>query len=196
MSGFESIYPIIRNVARRKAAMVVGQCGLTPEDREDIASELVIDFYFRLGCFDPERASLRTFASQVMQRKLISMLRFHGAQRRGASARHTSLSQVTTDGDGNPIEVGDLLSDQAGREHEPSAAERHEFWLDAHRALVSLPPQTRRVAATLCLAPAAEVARSLRRPRASVYREIRQIRRAFTDAGITREYFATAGGAR
>ena len=80
--AFEEVFPIARELARQKALRVIGCCGLAPDDRDDIASQLVATFYSRFGKFDGGRASVRTFASRVMDKEIASILRYRLAVRR------------------------------------------------------------------------------------------------------------------
>jgi len=80
--AFDKIFPIARELARQKALRVIGCCGLAPDDRDDVASQLVATFYSRFGKFDGGRASVRTFASRVMDKELASILRYRMAVRR------------------------------------------------------------------------------------------------------------------
>src|ERR1035441_6812227 len=74
--AFEEVFPIARELARQKALRVIGCCGLAPDDRDDVARQLVATFYSRFGKFDGGRASVRTFASRVMDKELASILRY------------------------------------------------------------------------------------------------------------------------
>jgi hypothetical protein len=49
--AFEEVFPMVRDLAHQKALYAVGRCGFTPDDREDVASQLVITFYLRFGKF-------------------------------------------------------------------------------------------------------------------------------------------------
>ena len=79
---FEEVFPIARELARQKALRVIGCCGLAPDDRDDVASQLVATFYSRFGKFDGGRASVQTYASRVMDKELASILRYRLAVRR------------------------------------------------------------------------------------------------------------------
>lgn len=176
---FDEAYPVARALAHLKALSVVGCCGLSQADREDIEAELLLDFYVRFSKFDSQRASVRTFASRVMDKKLRSILRQRSAKRRAGQNGQASLDEMAFD-----FTIG------------PPTTERQHFWLDAGRTLASLPPGARLVARALCWDSPAEVSRSLGRSRSRIYQRIEQLRTAFLAAGIGPDYFAASGVAQ
>ena len=125
-AGFEEVFPIARELARQKASSAIGRCGLTADDRDDIASQLVAGFYFRFRKFDGGRASVRTFASRVMDKEIASILRYRMAVAAGNMPRPASV------GDGR--EAGDPVPNAV----KPGA--RQEFWIDVERALATFSP--------------------------------------------------------
>jgi hypothetical protein len=81
-SNLDIHLPASRGLARLKAKAVVGQCGLTADDREDIEAQLLLAFCSRVDRFNSERSSLATFTCRVMDREVASILRYRLAQRR------------------------------------------------------------------------------------------------------------------
>jgi len=71
-----------RGLARAKANMVIGQGGLTTDDREDIEAQLLLALCRRARKFDGGRSSVNTFTSRVMDREVASILRYRLAGRR------------------------------------------------------------------------------------------------------------------
>jgi DNA-directed RNA polymerase specialized sigma24 family protein len=173
---FDEAYPVARALARLKALSVVGCCGLCQADCEDIESDLLLDFYLRFSKFDRQRASVRTFAARVMDKKLKSILRQRGARCRAGQNGQASLDDLPFDCTTAPPTAG-----------------RQQFWLDVGRALATLPPGARLVAQALCWDSPAEVGRSLGRSRSRIYQRIEQLRTAFLAAGIGPDYFAASG---
>lgn len=177
---FEEAYPVARALAHQKSLSVVGCCGLTAADREDIEADLLLDFYVRFSKFDGQRASIRTFASRVMDKELTSILRYHLAVRR----RHLAASD---------------LSDECGEHHAngvdavPADAQRHQFWVDVDRALASVPAALRETALALCWSSPSELSRALGRSRTIIYARIHRLREAFLAAGIGPAYFVSSG---
>ncbi|MCL5745186.1 MAG: hypothetical protein M1541_14885, partial [Acidobacteria bacterium] len=85
--AFEEAFPAVHDVARQKALGAVGRCGLTHDDCDDVAGQLLVTFYIRFDRFDGDRASVRTFASRVMEKELTSILRYRLAGRRHRRVR-------------------------------------------------------------------------------------------------------------
>jgi DNA-directed RNA polymerase specialized sigma24 family protein len=182
--AFEDAFQAARGVARLKARGAVGRCGLTPDDCDDVAGQLLVTFYTRFDRFDGDRASIRTFASRVMDRELTSILRYRLAGRR----RHLGEGSPSSDVTG--LDAGCLESGAA-----PPLTERQHFWMDFERALAPLPPALRETALALCWHTPSELSRLPGQTRTVIYRRIRRLREALLTAGIGPNYFASTGGA-
>ena len=179
---FAEVFPMARDLARQKARCAVGRCGLTSDDHEDVASQLVVNFYLRFGKFDGNRASVRTFASRVMDKELGSILRYRMAgRRRHWEERHQDV----------PAEVVERVCD-----HLPATIERRQFWLDVERALAHSSPVLLDTAWALCSDTPSELSRVPGQSRTVVYRRMRRLRAAFVAAGIGPGYFVPLGGVR
>ena len=74
--------PVIQDLAGKKANAFVRRCGLGIDEREDVESQLVLTFLIRWPNFDSEKATVRTFASRVMDKELKSILRYRLAESR------------------------------------------------------------------------------------------------------------------
>ena len=160
--------PDVRNLAGRKASAFVRRCRLATHEREDVESQLVLMFIARWPKFDQERASVRTFASRLMDKELTSILRYRLAQGR------------------QPCE---LPVPDAG----PTPASVHQFRVDVERALASLPEVVRETASALSWFSAIEAAVAVGCSRQMISRRKRQIRDALIAAGITGNYFLRRG---
>jgi DNA-directed RNA polymerase specialized sigma24 family protein len=176
--AFEDAFPTARDVARQKALGAVGRCGLTHDDCDDVAGHLLVTFYTRFDRFDGDRASVRTFASRVMDKELTSILRY----RLAGCRRHLSEEAA-------PEEMIDSVSDRA-----PTVVEQGEFWLDVERALAPFPGVLLDTARALCWHTPSELSRVPGQSRTVVYRRMRRLRAALLAAGIGPSYFAPAGG--
>jgi len=178
---FDSALPAARKIARLKASAVVGQHGLTAEDREDVEAQLLLALCSRLRKFDAERSSLRTFTCRVMDRAVASMLRYRLAQRR------LQLSRP------EPVDEGRVTDQAPGTSL--STVERLEFWLDVAKVMRTLPVPLRKTVLALRCGSPTEASQNLGTARSVVYERIAQIRQAFLAAGVGPTYFTT-GGAR
>lgn len=157
--------PDIRKLAKLKARAFVHRCGLAIHEREDIEGHLVLTFLARLPKFDGERASVQTFASRLMDKELISILRYRLAQSR---------------------QQRDLPAPAAG----PSPASRHQFRIDFERAIAPLPEVVRVTASTLFHYSDVDAAKVAGCSRQIISRRKHQIRDALVAIGMAADYFA------
>jgi DNA-directed RNA polymerase specialized sigma24 family protein len=164
-NDLDQALPGIRKLAKLKAHAFIRRCGLAIQEREDIESQLVLTFLARLPKFDGERASVQTFASRLMDKELISILRYRLAHCR----RPRELPAV---------EVG------------PCSASRHQFRIDFERAIAPLPKKVRLTASTLFLFSDVETAKAAKCSRQVISRRKHQIRDALVATGMTADYFA------
>jgi DNA-directed RNA polymerase specialized sigma24 family protein len=168
-----------RGLARLKAKAVIGRCGLTGDDREDIEAQLLLSVWARRRKFDCRRSSRRTFNSRVMDREVASILRYRLAGCRLQLGRPELIDGTV------PDQVhGSTLSH----------TQRQEFWLDVAKVTNMLPTQLRETVLALRCGSPTEASQILGTARSVVYERIAQIRQAFLAAGVGPTYFA--GGAR
>jgi RNA polymerase sigma factor (sigma-70 family) len=167
--SLDQALPAVRDLAERKANAFVRRCGFAVEEREDVESRLVLIFITRWPKFDSQRASIRTFASRVMDKELVSILR----HRLAPSRREQEIP----------------VADSA-----PSSAARGRFRIDLERALAPLSSAVQDTALALFWYSAVETAEALGCSRQIVQIRKRQIREALDAAGIGPFYFG--GGAQ
>lgn len=169
-----------RSLARAKARMVIGHCGLTPDDLNDIEAQLLLALCRRARKFDSGRSSVNTFTSRVMDREVASILRYRLAGRR----LHLGRPELF---DGAALDQLNVAA--------PSTIERQEFWLDVGKVMGTLPATLRETVLALRCGSPTEAGETLGTAKSVVYQRIAQIRQAFLAAGIGPAYF-TAGGSR
>jgi DNA-directed RNA polymerase specialized sigma24 family protein len=169
-----------RGMARAKANRVIGQGGLTREDREDIEAQLVLTLCRRARKFDSGRSSVNTFTSRVMDREVASILRYRLAGRR----IHLGRPELF---DGAALDQLNVAA--------PSTIERQEFWLDVSKVMTKLPATLRETVLALRCGSTTEASQTLGTAKSVVYERIAQIRQIFLAAGIGPTYFS-AGGAQ
>lgn len=160
--------PAVHKLAERKAKAFVRRCGWAAHEWEDVQSQLVMAFMTRWPKYDATRASVQTFASRLMDKELIAILRYRLALSR------------------QPGEIPTL-------ECAPNAAVLHQFRLDLNRAMVMLPPVVRQTAHALSWHSATDAAKALGCSRQMINRRKRQIRGALLAAGLRPDYFAGRG---
>lgn len=167
-----------RGLARAKANMVIGQCGLTSDDREDIEAQLLLTLCRRAPKYDSGRSSIGTFASRVMDREVASILRYRLAGRR----LHLGRPELV---DSDALDQIYLAA--------PSTIERQEFWLDVGKVMRTLPAALRETVLALSCGSPTEASQILGTAKSVVYERIAQIREAFLASGIGPTYFSSGG---
>lgn len=160
--------PVVRNLAERKANAFVRRCRFAIDEREDVKSQLVLTFITRWPKYDGKRASVRTFASRLMDKELTSILRYRLAQSR---------------------QPRELPVPDAG----PTSASIHRFRVDLERAMAALPEVVRETASALLWFSAVDAAGVVGCSRQMISRRKHQIREALLAAGIRSNYFVGRG---
>ncbi len=176
--NFDHHVTAARGMARAKAKRVIGQGGLTREDREDIEAQLLLTLCRRVRKFDSGRSSIGTFTSRVMDREVSSILRYRLAGRR----LHLGRPELA---DGGAL---DQIYAAA-----PSTIERQEFWLDVSKVMTRLPATLRETVLALRCGSPTEASQILGTAKSVVYERIAQIRQAFLAVGIGPTYFSSGG---
>lgn len=163
--------PVVQDLAWRKANAFVHRCGFSIDEREDVESQLLLTFLIRWSKFDCGKASVRTFASRVMDMELTSILRYRLAEGR------------------QPQELPEACVS-------PSPAALRQFHIDLDRAIAPLPRSVQEAVAVVSCSSTVEAAAKLGCTRQMVNKRKRLIRQAMLAAGIGPDYFARSGGAQ
>lgn len=149
--------------------------GFTISDVPDIEQELALDLLKALPKFDPNKASLPTFISRVVNRRCISLLRdARHPKRRGG----TSLEAAMGD---------DIAKDQRHRMtgYRPDEApEKAEVAEVVQQAVGKLPERLHKIAILLMSRTQAEAARELGVSETTIHRARNQIREHFEEIGV------------
>ena len=169
-TSLDRALPVVRNLAGRKAGAFVRRRRLAIHECEDIESHLVLAFISRWPKFDGERASVQTFASRLMDKELMSILRY-----RLSRGRQQCELPVPDSG--------------------PAPASIHQFRIDLERAMALLPEIIRETTSALSWLSAVEAAEAVGCSRQMIGRRKHQVREALLSAGIKPDYFA-GGSAR
>lgn len=177
----------LRCVARR----ITRTGGVPGMDLEDLEQDLALDLWRRLPAYDPQRASLPTFADRVLNNRAATLTAASAriaAERRAVSLdAHDELGDTAVAG-----LVGihsALLDDEAIALH-----------LDVARFIDRLTPAQRRVCIILMQPSVAGAARALGMHRSTVYEMRERLRRLATEAGLgiyvttPPRHFASAAG--
>lgn len=157
----------------RKAGQILRQVGLPRSDREDLEQALALLMLARLARFDPGAGDRAAFVGMVLRQATINVLRHYRAAKRSAAV--VSLEALVRAGADEPAEL-------AGCDN--ALGERADAALDVAAALAELPADLRAVAEELCTHSAAEAARRLGVPRATLHERAKEIRAAFEARGL------------
>ncbi len=146
---------------------------LTPEDKEDLKQEFIVELLKAEPRFDPERNRRTTFISGVLDLHYKRVVR-----QRTRRARLATFC---------PLNQGETTPDGAFRTEDPHGTEdlrRTDLRMDVKAVMASLPVRARQVCQLLMTHSAAETARKMGLSRPTIMRETRAIRPYFEKAGL------------
>lgn len=134
---------------------------------------------------DPDTPPV-AYMAQVLRNKLTDRIREQSADKRAGEQDLISLD-APLDGSEDGVTLGDVLADrESSQSDEPGGVERDHARIDIARVLVRLTPQQQQLCRMLgeegCSIK--EASERLRIPRATLYEEIKRIRRVFVDQGL------------
>ena len=152
-------------------------------DLDDVQQDLVLAILKRLQRFDPDRASLPTFANRVAQNAAKSLLRRRHAAKRGRSRVLQSLEAELNDRHGAPCCAGNLVAEtqletRCGIRRR-SAREQSDLKIDLNDAKTALPDVDRDLCRLLEEQSPTDVAGRAGIARSTVYRRMAKVRRHF-----------------
>lgn len=167
------------------AARLVRQLRLPQHERDDLRQDLLVDLFGRLKSFDPTRGSLGGFAGTVVAHQAVRLkARIHRHRR---MYMPVSLDDPLPDTDG--ISVGDTIAENDGylaMMGQPTdsfvSAERR---LDLDQALGTLPRSDLALCARLINHTPTELSRGGMGSRATLYRQVREIRLRLLAGGLS-----------
>ena len=136
-----------------KARQLSRRSDFTPSDEDDLQQELWVYLLARIHHFDPERGSLRTFVSQVVNSAVATILRNRQRQKRTMGQAVQSLDSTTLETGGEMLTAAQAVSpDDLQRRVGSNPRDRAELDEDieaVHVALARMPEPARRVAGQL-----------------------------------------------
>jgi RNA polymerase sigma factor (sigma-70 family) len=166
---FNEFYPLIRRAAGVRAAVVARTCGLSHDERDDLAQNAALEVWRKLSLFDAGRSSIRTFIERIISNEMAGAVRRLRTQKRQAP-----LFEST-----------------------PYHADREAGYvtlrLDVQRVLNGLRPDQRDVCRMLAQYSPTEISRRTGISRTIIYRTIRDLRIAFADIGPPHRLSHTGG---
>lgn len=171
-----------------KAGQLIGKAGLTRQDREDLEQDLTARLLTRLSGFDERRASRRTFVSRLLDSCAASLLMARRASKRDWRRDVCSLSEIVTSGEGEPIELLDLLEQEsgsyAGDGVTAAQVEGLALRIDLERVLATLAEKEREACRLLTWCNPYQAARRMGMAQATFYDLMGRVRAAFAAAGL------------
>ena len=177
------------NLIRYKAKQLCRQPGFCYEDQPDIEQELMQEVLQNLSAYDPSKASLRTFASGIVQQKIANLIETQFAQKRDPRAVSGSLNElVQVDKDGyaeerwTTVDIDEYL--QLTGTTNRSREERLDLKIDIERAMGNLPEDLRRICEFFSEKNITEVSRELNIARSTLYTAVNKIRKLLENAGL------------
>jgi RNA polymerase sigma-70 factor, ECF subfamily len=91
---------LIKNKARRLSC----RGGFTASDKDDIEQELCLHLWRQASKFDPTIASWLKWASYILDKRCVSILRQHTAERRSRKREECSLNEPVLDTDHHVVD--------------------------------------------------------------------------------------------
>jgi hypothetical protein len=154
---------------RQLVSDMIGRCGFTCQDRDDLEQELKLHVLCKQSVFDPGRGTQITFRENVLASKAASMFRHRVAQKR--DRRRES--------DEDPYELPII--------DERQAEVPVDLCIDVRAALSSLPKELRPVANLLMKVNESKAARLLNMTRAQVRHRRDRIKEHLKKCGLSPE---------
>ncbi len=185
-----SISPMDVCVLLREATMAAGglvrRLGLPGHEQEDLRQELLVDLISRLKWFDPARGTLSAFASVIIRHRAGRLGKRINRERaifvpmslRDSAARDPNVASAF-----DPVVEADGYISGLAHSHDRFATIDRR--LDLGRALGNLRPRDLSLCVKLAEQTPAEISRSGKFSRATLYRRLRNIRLQLVAEGIS-----------
>lgn len=184
-----AVWSDVAGLVRGKTRELVRRTGFNRSDADDVEQEVAVDLLRRLARFDPAKASLRTFATRVVEHHVATLIESREAACRDWRRAQVSLDEMVRDETGDVVPRWQTLDREAcgarRRGDEPDEREELDLQIDVRDAVAALEPPLREVAEKLASSSPTDVARATGRPRTTVYESISRIGEALGDAGLS-----------
>ena len=164
--------PYVIRQASLCASHLVRRGRFTVDDWDDLRQDLILDYLERLPRFDRTRGDLRGFMFGVVR---------HRAAKIAVQQRRRA-------------QLGDALLANGNSLCRPHSVD-YDLRMDVQATVARLPEHLKVVALMLTDWSPSQVARFTGKSRSRIYQLIREIRRAFVDAGLTPEILRQVRGA-
>jgi RNA polymerase sigma-70 factor, ECF subfamily len=160
------------------AERLIGHFGFTNSDREDIAQELALDLIERLPSYDPAKAKRTTFIKDCVEHRISTLIRDRGRRCRDPR-RVQRLSSASDQPDPRSVSAESLV-DHAHRDEIAHA----DLRMDVAAVIARLPAHQQNICTLLAEHSPYAISKLLGRSKRAVYRDVHDIRAAFSAAGL------------
>ena len=178
----------IRGLIKFKARQLVGNYGLTEDDREDIEQHVVEFLWPRLDRFDPDKGSLKSFIDQVIKKAIGRFIEHRFAQMRSPWREKCSLDESVRGPDGSETPRGEMMdanegARRLGRRH-VHFTDRADLAADLAEIRSRLPEDLKPLWDELKISLPAEAARRMNIPPSTLYERRKLMQRFCEDTGL------------
>lgn len=189
----------------KKVGQLLGKYGYTRSDREDLFQELVTHLVTSLLSYDAAKGCRKSFATAVVERYVVSLLRKRCAQRRQCSEQSargpsgtgcgsqtgpecrrrrvqslSALGRYVPEGEENHVDVEQHHLDDRRLAHPRDQHDQDELVMDVAKVLADLPPDAREIAEALMRAESTrDLARARGVPESTLRGQISALRKRF-----------------
>jgi DNA-directed RNA polymerase specialized sigma24 family protein len=171
--------------ANRAAWRLIHQTGLPAHEQEDLSQDFLVDLIARLQSFDPDRGTLGAFAATIVGHRAGRLA--NRIWRHRTVFPPVSLDDPLLDAEGSTL--GDTIAEADGYSavlgQPTDQFAEVERRIDLDRALGTLPRSAIALCAALTQRTPTEINRDGVGARATVYRELREIRLRLMSAGVS-----------
>ncbi len=174
-----------------KARQLVGQARLNASDVDDLKQDMWADLLRRLSWFESDRAKVKTFIARILSHRVSAILQYRSGMSRDYRRDEGSLSEFTTDADGQIVERAQMIPEdvhdlRTGADTR-SALDQMEMTNDIEAVLASLPAPLRELCHLLKTESMSAAARKLGISRRAARTRLAAIRKHFEKADL-RDY--------
>lgn len=169
-----------------RARRLAIQFGLTDEQRDDLAQDMVVEVLDAMAKFDPAQSNRKTFISRVLDKFVMNAIRTETHRRRRECDNPLSLDDIVEGC--NPV-VNDP------RQGQLSETGQLDMKMDVDRVLSQMPRQLREICTLLKTHTITETAVILGINRTAIYRQLTEAREYFQRSGYDySDFCATESG--
>ncbi len=176
------------NLIRKKAGELIGKCGFTKSDLEDIQQDLWLDLISRQSGFDPERGAETTFIAMVINNRFATIIEHRKAEKRDCRTYICSMDDKVDYGNDLSLSRHEVVDQdiyiRTTQKVSRTQVDYQDLRLDVDRAIRSLPPLLRDIALLLCGVSVSEAAQITGIPRTTINEMRNAIRKVFQKKGI------------